>query len=117
MLPVIVACGSDDVNDNLVTSAIGTWMCTQSTDTYKGYASQGLLVGAQVNIKSNGTYTSTAPTFGYSGSYTIKGNTITARSNSGDTFVVTASVSGDKMTWKGTSSTGVTFTYIFVRES
>lgn len=119
MMPMIMACGSDDdesEDDALLAKAIGTWMCTQSTDSYRGYTSQGLLVGAQVSIKSDGTYTSTARTFGYSGTYTIKGNTITAKSGSGDTFMVTMSISGDKMTWKGTSSTGVTFNYLFVRE-
>ncbi|MBQ8715340.1 MAG: lipocalin family protein [Prevotella sp.] len=54
-----------------------------------------------VTIKNNGTYTSTASTFGYSGTYTISGNSITAKSDSGDTFVVTVTISGDKMTWNG----------------
>ena len=121
MMPVIVSCSSDD-DDNgaqgteLVRQAVGTWMCTESTDSSMGQSYKGLMVGKQVTIKSDGTYTSTAPTFGYTGTYTIKGNTITAKSSSGDTFVVNVSVSGNKMTWSGTASNGTTFRYVFVRE-
>ena len=109
-----VSCSNDD-DDSLETKAVGTWMCTNSTDVYMGYTSDGLLVGAQVTIKGDGTYTSTASSFGSYGTYTIKGNSITAKNLDGETFVVKVNVSGDKMTWEGTSSTGVTFKYIFTR--
>lgn len=122
MAPLMVACGGDDSDDGsrgneLVTKAIGTWMCTSSTDSARGMSYDGLMVGKQVTIKNNGTYTSTASTFGYSGTYTISGNSITAKSDSGDTFVVTVTISGDKMTWNGTASNGTTFRYVFTRES
>ena len=55
MLPIVCslcACSSsDDDNENIdINSAVGTWMCTKSTDTYQGYTSEGLLVGAQIVI-------------------------------------------------------------------
>ncbi len=96
--------------------AIGTWMCVESIDTQQNGASySGLMIGKQVTINSDRTFTSTASSFGYSGTYTISGNKITAKSSSG-TFVVTVSVVGDKMTWNGTASNGVRFKYVFVRE-
>lgn len=121
LLPMNVSCGSDDdsgtSNEDLRTQAVGTWMCTKSTDISQGSSYNGLMVGKQVTIYANGTYTSTAPTFGYTGSYSVSGNTITAQSNQGATFVITVTIRGNNMTWEGTSSNGVTFTYVFVRES
>ncbi|MBQ5872455.1 MAG: lipocalin family protein, partial [Bacteroidaceae bacterium] len=87
----------------------------KSTDTYQGMSQDGLLVGAQIKINENGTFTSTSYNFGRSGTYTYKGNQITAKSSAG-TFVVTVTIDGDKMTWRGTSSTGVSFQYVFQRE-
>ena len=117
----VTACGSDDeetpwTGTELVSQAAGTWMCTQSTDSQYGYSAYGLMVGKQVTIKTNGTFTSTAPSFGYSGTYTVIGNTITAKSSSG-TFVVDVTVNGLKMEWNGTASNGVTFHYVFKKES
>ncbi|SFO85458.1 lipocalin family protein [Prevotella sp. tf2-5] len=119
---MLVSCGGDDSDDGsrgneLVTKAVGTWMCTSSTDSARGASVDGLMVGKQITINNNGTYTSTASTFGYSGTYTIKGNSITAKSENGDTFVVTVTISGDKMTWNGTASNGTSFHYVFIRES
>ena len=121
ILNVSIASCSDDENNgssgnDLINKAIGTWMCTSSTDSAMGYTVEGLMVGKEVTIKSNGTYTSTSPTFGYSGTYNIKGNTITAKSSNGDTFMVNVTISGDKMTWNGTASNGTTFKYVFTRE-
>lgn len=118
MMPLLSACGDDAKEEGGidVKKAVGTWMCTKSTDTYQGKSYDGLLVGAQITIKSDGTYSSTSSSFGTSGTYTINGNTITAKNNKGDTFVVDVSISGDSMTWKGTASTGVQFSYVFVRE-
>lgn len=122
ILPVMAACGGDDGDDDgardseLVIKAVGTWMCTQSVDSSGGLSYEGMMVGKQVTINSNGTYTSTASTFGYSGTYSIKGNSITAKSKDGATFVVTVTISGDKMTWNGTASNGTTFRYVFARE-
>ncbi len=120
MMPVLTSCSSDSddgaKDSELVKQAVGTWMCTKSTDSAVGQSYDGLLVGKQITIKADGTYTSTASSFGYRGTYSIKGNQITAKSSSGDTFVVTVSISGDRMTWNGTSSTGVTFYYVFTRE-
>ncbi len=121
VLPMTIACSSkdDESNDSPfnINDAIGTWMCIQSTDTYQGYSQTGLLVGAEITINNNGTYTSTSSNFGYNGTYTTNGNKITAKSVSGSTFVVTVSISGSKMIWKGTASNGVNFDYVFQKET
>ena len=120
MLPLVTSCSKDSEESasgaDLVSQAVGTWMCTASRDTQtNGLSYDGLMLGKQITIKSDGTFTSTAPTFGYTGTYTVSGNKITARSSSG-TFVVTVSIKGDTMTWNGTASNGVRFNYTFVRE-
>ena len=120
MVVMMTACGGDDNDGNIdVNQAVGTWMCVQSTDTYRGQSVTGLLVGTEITIKADGTYTSTASSstsvMGKSGTYTINGNTITART-SGYTFVMTASFNGNRMTWDGTATNGVNFHYIFQKE-
>lgn len=123
MVPMMVSCGGDDEKDDnpsgddLIIKASGTWMCTQSVDAMNGQSLQGLMVGKEITINPNGTYTSTAPTFGYSGTYTVSGNKITANSDAGGTFLINVSISGDRMTWDGTASNGVSFRYIFEREN
>lgn len=120
MAVVLTACGGDDNDRNIdVNQAVGTWMCIQSTDTYRGQSVTGLLVGTEITIKADGTYTSTASSstsvMGKSGTYTINGNTITART-SGYTFVMTASFNDNRMTWDGTATNGVNFHYVFQKE-
>ena len=120
MLPLVASCSKDSDDSaqdgELISQAGGTWMCTASRDTQtNGLSYDGLMLGKQITIKSDGTFTSTAPTFGYTGTYTVSGNKITAKSSSG-TFVVTVSIKGDTMTWNGTASNGVRFNYTFVRE-
>lgn len=121
---MLVSCGDDGngsgssyTGDELKSKATGTWMCTQSTDTQQSNSYSGLMVGKEVSIFANGTYTSTGASFGYSGTYSVSGNKITAHSDNGGTFVITVSVSGDRMEWNGTANNGVTFRYIFERES
>ena len=120
MVVVITACSGDNNDGNIdVNQAVGTWMCIQSTDTYRGQSVTGLLVGTEITINADGTYTSTASSstsvMGKSGTYTINGNTITART-SGYTFVMTASFNGNRMTWDGTATNGVNFHYVFQKE-
>ena len=119
VMPMAVSCSNDEVEEPFdINKAIGTWMCIQSTDTYMGQSQDGLLVGKEITVNKGGTYTSTSYEFGYNGTYyTYTDNKITAKNNRGETFVVTVSFSGDKMTWKGTASTGVSFHYIFQKES
>ena len=120
---VVSSCGSDNDNDDgardsqLIAEASGTWMCIESTDTQQsGYDVENLMIGKEVTIKKDGTFTSTSPSFGKSGTFTVSGNSITAKSEVG-TFVVTVTVSGNKMTWEGTASNGVRFRYVFQKES
>ena len=122
-MPLVVSCGSDDNDDDgardsqLIAEASGTWMCIESTDTQQsGYDVENLMIGKEVTIKKDGTFTSNAPSIGKSGTFTVSGNSITAKSEVG-TFVVTVTVSGNKMTWDGTASNGVRFHYVFQREN
>ena len=120
MLPLVTSCSKDSddspQNGELINQAVGTWMCIGSRDTQtNGLSYDGLMLGKQITIKSDGTFTSTAPTFGYTGTYTVSGNKITAKSSSG-TFVITVSIRGNSMNWSGTASNGVRFNYTFVRE-
>ena len=63
MIPMMVSCGGDDEKDStpsgddLIIKASGTWMCTQSVDTQNGKSYQGLMVGKEITISPNGTYT------------------------------------------------------------
>ena len=91
-------------------------MCIKSTDKYQGKSVEDLLVGAEITVKSDGTFTSTKASIGKNGTYTIKDNVITAKSDAGS-FVVYVSINGDRMTWEGTASNGVSFTYVFQKES
>ena len=123
VMPLMVSCGDDDEKSEvvsgseLINKAVGTWMCSHSTDTKNGQTYQDLMVGKEVTINTNGTYTSTAQSFGYTGTYSVSGNTITAKSNNGGTFVFSVTFSGNKMVWEGTASNGVSFKYTFNRES
>ena len=123
MMPMMVSCGGDEektevVSDGeLISKAIGTWMCVQSTDKQNGQSYDGLMVGKEVTINAGGTYTSTSQSFGYTGTYSVNGNTVTVKSNSGGTFVITVTFSGKRMVWDGAANNGVTFKYIFDRES
>ena len=121
-MPTFTSCG-DDKDDNLPTptafnvkDAYGTWMCIKSTDKYQGKSVEDLLVGAEITVKSDGTFTSTTASIGKNGTYTIKDNVITAKSDAGS-FVVYVSINGDRMTWEGTANNGVSFTYVFQKES
>lgn len=120
LIPLVSSCSNDDESSSdtdLITNAIGTWMCTQSVDTQNGESFQGLMVGKEVTINSDGTYSSTAQTFGFTGTYSVSGNKITARSSNGGTFVITVTINGDRMVWEGTASYGVSFRYTFERET
>lgn len=118
-----MSCGDDDkggsgkalTGDELVRKATGTWICTQSTDTKNGKMYEGLMVGNELTINADYTYSSTSQDFGYKGTYSVEGDKISAHSNSGKTFVISASVIGNQMTWKGASGNNVTFNYTFQR--
>lgn len=116
-LPLMVACGSDDDDSGVdLNKIVGTWMCVKSTDTMQGISAEDQFVGVQVTIRDNGTYSSTAESFGRSGTYTYNGETFTAKSSSGKTFIVKATVNKNDMRWTGTASNGVSFDYSFKRE-
>ena len=113
---VVTSCSDDDDNDLNLDKIVGKWMCVKSTDTYQGTTVEGLLVGAQVVINANGTYSSTAESFGKTGTYVYNGETFTAKNTNGETFIIKAMVHNNDMNWEGTSSTGVSFNYSFKRE-
>jgi len=116
VLPMVTACkhGDDDPFD--INKAYGTWMCTDSEDYYQGYKQEDLFVGAQITINPDGTFTSTSSSFGLVGTYTYKGNQITASSSSG-TFILNVKFDDNysEMEWRGTTSNGVSFEYDFRR--
>lgn len=120
---LVISCGDDDkggsgktlTGDELVRKATGTWICTQSTDTKNGKTYEGLMVGNELTINTDYTYSSTSQDFGYNGTYSVEGDKISAHSNSGKSFVISVSVIGNQMTWKGASGNNVTFSYTFQR--
>lgn len=123
-MSLVMSCGDDDkgnggsktpTGNDLVKKATGTWICTQSTDTKNGKTYEGLMVGNEVTINADFTYSSTSQDFGYNGTYSVADDKISAHSNNGKTFVITASVIGNQMTWKGASGNNVTFSYTFQR--
>lgn len=111
------SCSKNDDDDNIpstpitVSQVVGSWMCTASEDTYDGHTESNLLVGVTVTLNADGTFSSTGYTIGR-GTWTLRGNEVTARSNMG-TFVLNASLSGNTMKWVGTASNGVKFRYTF----
>lgn len=121
IMPFATSCGDDTseaISDGeLISKAVGTWICDQSIDTQNGQSYRDMMVGKEITIHADGTYISTAQSFGYTGVYSVSGNTITAKSHSGGTFVFSVTFSGVKMIWEGTANNGVSFRYIFNRES
>ena len=109
--------GDDEFSDDIINvkDVVGTWMCTESIDTFMGTSTKGLLVGKEVTLYENGTFTSTGETIGSMGTWTLQGNQVTAKSTSG-TFVLKVAVSGSTMKWEGTANNGVNFKYTFRKE-
>lgn len=112
----LISCG-DEIGDEPVNvkDCIGTWMCIQSTDNAFGKSVDGLLVGKEITLNENGTFTSTAASIGTSGVWTLNGNEATAKSDAG-TFILKIAVSGSTMKWEGTANNGVKFKYTFRKE-
>jgi len=94
---------------------VGTWTCVYSIDVNDGELFKGLMVDKQVSIRDDGTYTSTSSDFGASGTYTVQGDVVRAKSSAG-TFTLTPWLSDQSMTWAGYASNGVRFLYIFQKE-
>ena len=117
VLPMMVACSSDKDDDTPIdiSKAIGTWVCVKSTDKVGGKTYNDLFVGESVRINSDNTYASTSRNFGTTGTYSVNGNKITVHTNNAETYVISASFSGNRMTWNG-SGEGVIFTYVFEKE-
>lgn len=135
LLTFIFACGGDDSNGGsdgngngnggrgltpqeaeLISKASDTWICVMSYDKLSsGSYSYALMEGKTVTIHSDGNYTSDASTFGYSGTYTVKDNTITATSVSGK-YSMKVTINVDCMVWQGTASNGTIFLYYFMRD-
>jgi hypothetical protein len=103
------------------TNALSDLTASAATSTLqskmaKYYEKVGIKAGAcSFVFNQDGTFTSTSSTFGRSGTYTYKGNQITANSSAG-TFVLTVTIDGDRMTWNGISDTGINFQYVFQRK-
>lgn len=108
------SCSSDDDGDGSkdinVQEVAGTWTCTASTDSKDGKTTTGYMVGKSITINEDGSFSSTASTIG-NGTWSLKGNQITAKNTSGNSFSATLSVSGSTMKWNGTTSYGYSFDY------
>ena len=108
------SCSSDDDGDNTsnnnVQEVVGTWTCTASTDIVDGKPISGYMVGESITISKDGKFFSTTSSIG-NGTWELNGNIISAKNTNGDTFSTTVIVSGNTMTWNGTSSQGVSFNY------
>ena len=109
---VFTSCSSDDdgSKDINVQEVAGTWTCTASTDSKDGKTITGYMVGKSITINEDGKFSSTASTIG-NGTWVLKGNQITAKNTSGNTFSATLSVSGSTMKWNGTTNYGYSFDY------
>lgn len=123
-LPMAVACSSDDDDEPInIDDAVGTWICIQSKDTYQGKTYENQIVGAEVTVSKNGTYVMSYGELTETGTFVVDGNVITARGKMAfdgttysETAVITITIKGNKMTWSGTSTNGVTFKYVFQKE-
>ena len=115
----IVSCGDDDDDKNKageITEMYGLWVCITSEDSWQGYIAKDQFVGEELTINSDGTYTSTAESFGYTGKWSVSGNSFVAKTSYGKSITATFSVSGNYMTLSGKTNEGVTFNYHFKRK-
>lgn len=113
---LLTSCSKDDDETSIdIASVYGTWECTSSKD----YSSRGnyndIEKGVIITINENGTFNSDGSTIG-NGNWTINGNKFNAINNFGDSFNASLSVSSNKMTWKGSSSNGWNFTYVWTKK-
>ncbi len=76
----------------------------------------GLMVGKQITMNENGTFSSTYPGLGSSGTFTLSGNTISGQSGLGS-FTIVANIADNVMRWTGTAVDGSTFEYSLTRVS
>jgi len=113
----LTSCGSDDggltptPSEPIdISDIVGTWRCTFSVDIIEGTSVPSLMVGKLFTINENGTYSSTSPELGSSGTFTLVNNTITAHSAAGS-FTILVRMMDGYMHWSGTSSDGNTFQY------
>lgn len=112
-----VSCGDDDENKSgEITEMYGLWVCITSEDSWEGYIAKDQFVGEELTINSDGTYTSTAESFGYVGKWSVSGNSFVAKTSYGKTIKATFSVSGSYMTLSGKTNEGVSFNYHFKRK-
>ncbi len=99
-----------------IVDIVGTWQCTSSVDNIGGQSEIGLMVGKRITLNENGTFTSSHPGLGSSGTFTLTGSTLAGQSSLG-TFTASVSLTDNIMHWGGTACDGSTFQYGFTRVS
>lgn len=105
--------GSESENLD-ITKIVGSWQCTASIDKSGGKTYTDYMKNQVLTVNLDGTYSSTSKEMG-NGTYTIQGNTFTAKSSSGRTFTATVTLDGDTMIMDGKTSDGITFKYTLKR--
>lgn len=105
---------SDDPVD--VASVVGSWVCIASTDSWDGGSTTGYMVDEVLTVKSDGTYQSTSSSMGLSGTWTLTGNSFSAKSSSGRIFNASVSVSSTTLQMNGSTNDGYKFNYTFKKK-
>lgn len=119
LISCFCSCDKDDDEADTVDPSVyyGSWVCTASTDTPEsgGEAIEGYMVGETITINENGTYSSSASEIGRTGTWSLKGNSLTATTDKGQTIKTNISISSGKMVWDGKTN-GFKFHYVFDKE-
>lgn len=114
---IFQSCGSND-EDELVdlSSVVGLWICTASTDTWEGGKATDSMIDQMLMVNADGTYYSSSETMGYEGKWRIAGNSLSATS-SGRIFNAIVTVNSTTLKMKGSTTDGYSFNYTFRRVS
>lgn len=109
---------SDDNNGDPpidLSSVIGRWKCTSSTDSWDGGSKTGYMINVILTIKEDGRYESTSKDMGLKGTWNLSNNTLTAISDKNRVFTATVSVNSTTLIIKGTTNDGYVFDYTFTK--
>lgn len=113
---IFQSCGSNDEDDLVdLSSVIGLWVCTASTDSWEGGTTTDYMVDQMLMVNADGTYYSTSKDMGYEGKWRIAGNSFSATSNSGRIFNAIVTVNSTTLKMKGSTNDGYSFNYTFKR--
>ena len=122
MLPVVSSCGDDEEEEivvvgrnNLFKQIIGTWRCMDSyiffDDIQQEVMEMDVMWNKIIDLHRDKTYSSDFPDFGETGTFELGDNTITLKSDDGDTYTIdiVAENIEECMTWRFTTKSGLKF--------